>query len=197
MGLRSTLSLAGLLSSTGCRPRWWNHHCGDRKAVQPASQPHGKRCNDLKVRKEKGEQSLPPSKVSRCCCCFLFGKTKKKGFFMGETQSLCEQQKAQNGGPGHRTQSAPRTHVAPPGGAMALLRGLANAAGTGGAAVQALLRLLPDAAEAEPTADPVATTLGFHQRAGEAESTPLTSLILAGRIPGRVRTIASLIRKRK
>ena len=108
-----------------------------------------------------------------------------------ETQSLCEQQKAQNGGPGHRTQSAPRTHVARPRGAMALLRGLANAAGTGGAAVQALLPLLPDAAEAEPTADPVATTLGFHQRAGEAESTPLTSLILVGRIPGRVRTSES------
>jgi len=74
---------------------------------------------------------------------------------------------------------------------MALLRGLSNAAGAGGAAVQALLRLLPDAAETEPPADPLAATLGLHQRAGEAEGTPLTSLILAGRIPGRVRTSES------
>eukprot|EP00434_Breviolum_minutum_P035944 symbB.v1.2.031832.t1/scaffold3739.1/size51156/3 len=85
----------------------------------------------------------------------------------------------------------PRTHAARPWGAMALLRGLSNAAGAGGAAVPALLRLLPDAAETEPPADPLAATLGLHQRAGEAEGTPLTSLILAGRIPGRVRTSES------
>ena len=110
---------------------------------------------------------------------------------MGRDSKPVRAAKAQNGGLGHRTQSAPRTHVARLGGAMALLRGLANAAGTSGAAVQALLRLLPDAAEAEPTADQVATTLGLHQRAGEAEGTPLTSLILAGRIPGRVRASES------
>ena len=72
-----------------------------------------------------------------------------------------------------------------PFGAMALLRGLAGASGAGSMAVQALLQLLPTATSGESAATSVATASGFHQRAGASTSTPITNLILAGRIPGR------------
>ena len=72
-----------------------------------------------------------------------------------------------------------------PFGATALLRGLAGASGAGSMAVQALLQLLPTATSGESAATSVATAPGFHQRAGASTSTPITNLILAGRIPGR------------
>ena len=72
-----------------------------------------------------------------------------------------------------------------PFGAMALLRGLAGASGAGSMAVQALLQLLPSATSSESTTTSVATAPGLHQRAGTSSSTPITNLILAGRIPGR------------
>ena len=72
-----------------------------------------------------------------------------------------------------------------PFGAMALLRGLPGASATGSMAVQALLQLLPTATSGESAATSVATASGFHQRAGASTSTPITNLILAGRIPGR------------